>query len=309
MTDSAESAPAGAVGHYGQVRAPGPADYALLVGLGAIWGSAFLAIKVAVADVPPLTLAAVRLAIGGGVLLVYISLIGAAWPRGRRTWSQLAAIAVVSTICPFFLISWAEQWLNSGLAAILMATGPFVAIGLSHFTTDDDRITRWKLVGCALGFAGVVLAIGMTAVRTGSEVGLLPLLAPVVAAACYSVGGALTRRVRGIPPETMSACVLATGAALAVPLALVLDRPWTVPMPSVEALAALLYLALVPTAIAYMIRFRLIVSVGYTFLSFAGYLIPVFGVLWGAAFLAEPVGATTVAALALILTGTWLSRQ
>lgn len=282
-------------------------DIFRLVSIGIIWGSAFIAIKIAVGSLPPSTVAAMRIFFGATALYTFIRLSGHRLPRETGIWKLALLVSVFSSVVPFTLISWGERHLDSGLTAILMATGPLIALVLSHFTTTDDRFTLWKFVGVVMGLCGVLVVIGVDVLSgVGSDV--LAQLAIVSASFCYSVGGVLTRRLTGVPTDVATTLVLICGGALAVPIALVVDRPWTLDA-QWDSLAAVLYLGLFPTALAYIIRFRMIMEVGYTFVSFAGYLVPVFGVILGALILGERFGVEAFIALALILAGVAVSRK
>ena len=143
------------------IRSPTLADIALVVLLGSLWGSAFPAIKVAVTAYQPIHVVMLRVALGFAVLFAWMMIRRIAFPRSARTWALLAVMAVLNTILPFLLISWAEQHIDAGVTALLMGSGPFFALLVSHVTTHDDRMTAPKLIGVGLGFSGVLTVIGM----------------------------------------------------------------------------------------------------------------------------------------------------
>lgn len=280
----------------------------LLLLLGALWGSSFLAIKVAVTGgLGPATVAAGRLLLGAAVLAVFAGAVRARLPREPRVWALVALVGASGTALPFFLIGWGEQSVDSAVAAILMATSPFWALALSHAATGDDRITAGKVAGVALGFAGVLVLVGPAALGGLGE-HLAGQLAVIAAAGCYSLSGVLLRRLDPrLPTEAVALGALACGAALALAVSLAFEQPWQA-APGPPALAAVAFLGVVSTGIAFLVRFRLIVAVGYTFVSFTGYLVPVFGVLWGALLLGESLEPRAFAALGLILLGLAVSR-
>ena len=284
-----------------------PVQYALLIMLAAIWGSSFLLIKVAVAEIPPLTVVSGRLLLGAAALYLFTLATGRYLPTDRRCWTMFAVIAVVGNVVPFALISWGELYIDSGLAAILMATMPLCTVLLAHAFTSDERLSARKSVGILFGYAGVVVLIGPEALdRLGSET--LAQLAVALAACCYGISSVYARRLKGLPASVTAAGVLVCAAILAVPFSLVADRPWRL-APSVEALLALLTLGLLCTAAAYMILFHLLAAVGATFVALNNYLVPLFGVFWGATFLSEEVSLSALAALALILAGIGLIQR
>lgn len=293
-----------ALSRPGSVR---PVHLLMLLAMSAVWGSSFLAIKVAVGGVPPLTVAAGRIAVAAAALLFWVRLSGLSLPRGKRNWRLIAVIGLLNTVLPFFLISWAEQHIPSGVAAILMATGPLTALILSHAMTHDDRFTVPKAMGVVVGFAGVVLLVGMDALA-GIGADVIGQLAVIGASFCYSISGVLTRRVEAEQMETVAAGVLLSGACMGVPAAALIEQPWQASGITPLMVVAVVYLGLMPTALGYALRYRLIGACGYTFVSLAGYLVPGFGVLWGALLLNETVTAQALTALALILAGVGVGR-
>ncbi len=288
------------------IRQPTTIDTARLFALGAIWGSAFLCIEIALTGFAPLTLAAGRIALAAVALAVAVRLAGQHLPFHPRTLGLLTVIGFFNTALPFVLISWGQQHIDSAMAAILMAIGPFVALILSHLFTGDDRLTLPKIAGMLLGFAGVAVLVGIDAIA-GAKATVLGQLSVMGAAACYALSGVLTRRVAHVPPLANAATVLLTATVYMVPLALLVDRPW-LSMPGGPALMALAFLGLFPTGLAYLLRFQIITAVGATFMSQVSYLVPLFAVLWGWLFLAEIPSAGGWAALGLILLGINISR-
>lgn len=290
------------------MRTPTILDMVLLTGLAAIWGSAFLVIKIAVHEIPPATVAASRVLIAAVLIYLYMRSRGLSLPRNGQFWRLISVTGLLSMALPFALISWGEQHIDSGLAAILMATGPLIALVLSHFFSPDDRFTSFKLLGVIVGFAGVMMIIGFDAL-SGLGDNIPAQLATIGAALCYGGSGILVRKVNEKSNTVTTAAVLITATLWILPVSLLLDRPWEVlPQSSADALFSLLYLGIVPTAIAFVLRFHIIREVGYSFASFVGYLVPVFGVIWGWIFLDERLPATTMGALVLILAGVATSR-
>ena len=282
------------------IRQPTAIDTVRLFALGAIWGSAFLCIEIALTGFAPLTLAA------GRIVLAATRLAGVPLPADPRTLGLLTVIGFFNTALPFVLISWGQQHIDSAMAAILMAVGPFVALILSHLFTGDDRLTWPKLAGMLMGFSGVVVLVGVD-VLAGAGAGVLGQLAVIGAAACYALSGVLTRRVAQVAPLASAALVLITGAVYMVPLALAVDRPWQSTPPG-QAWLALGFLGLFPTGLAYLLRFQIITAVGTTFMSQVSYLVPLFAVLWGWLFLSEVPSLSGWVALGLILGGITVSR-
>ncbi|MFQ5467549.1 MAG: DMT family transporter, partial [Kiloniellaceae bacterium] len=284
------------------------AEYIWLVTLAAIWGASFLFIKVAVETLPPLTVVAGRLAIGAVGLLIYLAMLGHRLPRDLATWRDCAVLAVIGTLVPFALITWGEVTLDSGLAAILMAPMPLVSVLLAHVFTADERLSAGKLVGVGLGFAGIVVLVG-PGVLSGLGREAVAQLAVAAAGCGYAASNVYTRtsRLAGAPPGVAAAGVLLCASLIAVPISLYVDRPWTL-APSAISLLSLLFLGVLATSAAYLILFRLIARNGAGFTGQINFLVPVFGVIWGALILAEALPTSAFAALGLILLGIAISQ-
>ena len=286
-----------------------PIDYLLLLLLSAIWGSSFLFIKLAVATIPPMTLVAARLALAALFLMLFLAATGRRLPRDGGIWRGFLVVAVIGNVVPFFLINWGEVTVDSSLAAILLATMPLATVVLAHAFTPDERLTPLRGLGVTVGFGGIVVLVGPDALAgLGREV--VSQFAIVGAACCYAVTTVFVRRSRLIelPPAVNSAGVLVTAAIVALPLALIVDRPWELPAPSTGSLLALVVLALFCTSAAFLILFRLLAATGATFVSLLNYLAPVFGVTWGALLLGEPLHLDALGAFALILLGLVLAH-
>jgi len=288
------------------IRKSTGADLARLVLLGAIWGSSFLCIDIALTGLPPTTIVASRLLLGALVLVTIVWHRRSPLPTDIRIWGLLVVIGFLNTALPFMLISWGQQFISGGRSAILMAAGPFLVLLMSHQWTRDDRLTMPKVAGMLLGFAGVALLVGYDAV-IGSSESLIGQLAVVGAAACYATSAILTRFVASVPPLVNSAIVLATAACYMVPTALWVDDSWGL-QPAASPLLAVLWLGLFPTALAYLLRFQIIQTVGATFMSQVSYLVPPFAILWGWLILSQVPPGRAWIALALILGGLYVSR-
>jgi drug/metabolite transporter (DMT)-like permease len=288
------------------MRAANAGDFTRLLLLGSIWGSSFTAIRAAVEFISPLDLAAFRIAAAAVLLVLLVQWRGYAWPRDLGTWSMLACVGVLNSALPFFLINWGEQHVESGSAAILMAISPLTALLLSHFTTSDDRITPWKLAGLTLGFGGIAVLFG-DAAFSGMGDETLAQTALLTAAICYAIAGVLARRTRHVHPYAATTVAMICSAVVITPTALLLG-----PVPSFDydtvQWSLILYLAIVPTAVAALLLFRIIADAGASFVSQVNFIVPVVGVLLGAALLGEQIGIREIVALGLVLAGIGISR-
>ena len=276
-----------------------------------LWGSAFMMMKVAVAQVPPLTVASGRVLIGTIALLGYSLMRGRQFPADLKTWGLLLIVGMLGSGIPFFLITWAQQVIDSGMAAILMSTGPIFSLLFAHIFTTDDKFTWFKLAGMILGFMGVIVVIGVD-VFNGIGDNLMPQLATILAALCYVATGITIRKIDNMKPDMLVASSLLVATAVMLPLTLAIDQPWGLwqndRIPSIGTLTAIVYLGIVPTAFAFFIRAKIVMSVGYTFFSMAGYLVPVFAIIFGAYFLNEVVNIQSVIALTMVLCGVGITQ-
>jgi drug/metabolite transporter (DMT)-like permease len=277
-------------------------DWLLLIVLSIFWGGSFFFAEIAVREIPPMTLALGRCAIAAAVLLVYVRATGLELPKGGGVWLSLLALAVINTVLPFTLIFWGQTHIESGLAGILNATAPLFSILLAHFATTDDRLTGRRAVGIAIGFIGAVIVIGIDAL---SHLGVQTFaqLAIVAAAFCYAAAGVFGRRFKAYPPAVIAASVLILGSIMLLPLSAFVDRPWTLPAPSRSALAAMIGLAVISTALAFLIYFRVLARAGAVNLQLVAYLIPVSAILLGVGFLGETLAQRHIVGMIVIAIG------
>ena len=279
---------------------PRLADYAMLLFLGISWGSAFMFIGVAVKSVPPTTLTAVRCVIASIALLAVARAMGHAIPRDRRNWLLYLALGLTNSGIPFILISLGQTRIDSSLAAILIATVPLFTLVLAHVFTEDKSTPR-RTVGALIGFGGIILLVGPTALAgIGGDVAAQLMI--VGGALCFAITQILVKRYRGGPPIVGAGCSIACSAIWTIPLALVLDRPWQVE-PTLLATGAAVVLALVSTAATHFVFFLLIGRTGPQFVTMNNYIAPGVGLLLGVALLGEQPHWTAYAALAVIVTG------
>ncbi|MEX2016600.1 MAG: DMT family transporter [Candidatus Hydrogenedentales bacterium] len=277
-------------------------DWLLLIVLSTFWGGSFFFAEIAVREIPPLTLAFARCAIAAAVLLIYARSLGLSLPSGRAVWGTLLVLAVFNTVLPFTLIFWGQTHIPSGLAAILNATAPLFSILIAHFATADDKLTGRRIIGIAIGFVGVVIVIGIDALRDlGIQV--LAQLAIVLAALCYAIAGVYGRRFKSYPPTVIAASILMLGAAMLLPLAAFAELPWELPMPTAAAAASTIGLAVVSTALAFLIYFRVLARAGAVNFQLVAYLIPVSAILLGVGFLGETLEWRHIIGMGVIAIG------
>lgn len=284
-------------------------DWARLLALVAIWGTAFFFIDVSVETLPPATLVATRVAIAAGVLLAAVRLLGLEMPEPGVLWLRFLLLACVGNAIPFFAISWGQQRVPSGLAGILMAVMPLTTLLLAHFFMPGERMTPRRTAGFVIGFAGVVVLTGPDALsRLGGEPSdIVFQLAVLAGAVCYAINTILAGRMPILHPIVSAACVMLMASAVMLPVSIVADQPWQLE-PSAASLSSAVWLGLVPTGAATVLYFRIVSSAGPTFLSLMNYMIPGVALATGIAIAGEPFEWRVLGALALILTGLFASQ-
>ncbi len=280
----------------------------LLLALGAIWGSSYLFIKVAVAEVPVLTLVGGRLLVSAAILWGLLPILGHSIPRKRSLWGAYAVMGFFSGTLPYALISWGEQTISSGLAALLQATMPIFTVIMAHFFAADERMTPKGVLGVMAGFVGVGILI-LPDLREGVQANVFGQLAVVVSSVSYA-GAAIFARghLRGQSPLVSTMGQMTMGAVFTLPIALWVDRASGL-SPSLPAIGSWLALTVLGTVVAYVIYYSLIERTSATFVSTVTYVIPVFGLILGALVLGEQLNGFLLSSLVLILLGVLLVRK
>ncbi|MCP4317162.1 MAG: DMT family transporter [Hyphomicrobiales bacterium] len=281
-------------------------DLLLVVLAALIWGSAFTAIKVAVPETGPYWLAATRVTIGFLVLLPYAIWRGFILPTSSSVWFLLVMMSLLNVVLPFLLISWAELSIDAGVTSLLMGTAPFFALIGSHLFTTDDRLTRTKTLGVLLGFCGVLTIVGFDAFAGLGRSNLMAQIACFLGSMSYVAGGLLVRKI-DIPPGRLACLALGISSLALIGIALLADGLPSLDI-SANATVALLYLGLLPTGFAYLLRYYLIRKIGYSTFAIGLNLIPVFGIVLGVWLLGEALSVRILLALALVVCGLFVTR-
>lgn len=279
-------------------------DWAILVTLAVIWGGAFLFIGVAVRHVEPLTYVWLRLSIAAAAMWAFLQMRGEPLGLPRSAWGSMLLLALLNNALPFTLFGWGQTHIASGLAAILNATTPIWGVIVAHLLTEDERMNLRKLAGVVLGFAGVALMIGPALLSDiGSDA--LAQLACITASLSYALAAVWARRFKrmGLSPMSVTTGQLTAGALMMLPLAILVDQPWTQPLPPLTAWGAIIALALMCTAFGYVLYFRLIESSGATNALLVTLLVPPVAILLGALFLGEALAPHDFLGLAFIALG------
>lgn len=276
-------------------------DLLLLLTLATLWGASYTLIKVGVETISPVTFIAVRTLVAGLILVAALRLRGLKLPTDRQTWTLFTVQACLNSAVPFTLIAWAEQTTDAGLATILSSTTPIFAFLLTALITRHESVSAAKLFGVAAGIVGICLIVGMEALA-GSGENLWAQLAIVAATICYAAAAIFGKNFKGLDPMMPAAGSLIAGAAILIPVSLVVDRPWTL-TPSTDSMLALLALAVFSTALAFVIYFRLVQTLGSVGTTAQAYLRVPIGVGIGVVFLGETLASTAWLGLACVVTG------
>ncbi|MBL4578830.1 MAG: DMT family transporter [SAR324 cluster bacterium] len=288
-------------------RQPTRTDYIVLFALGALWGSSFGAIKIALQGVTPLTVMSVRILLAGAALLLLIRVRKTPFPRGIQNWIKIGWMALFGTLIPFFLVPWGQLQIDSSLAAILMAVNPLFALTLGHFFSDHESFTLRQLLAMLVGFSGILLVFGENAISSING-NIWAQLAVIGAGFCYTISGVIVSRVRGASADSVSASIFICSSVIVFPLWMILEQPWSLHFET-ESLLALTHLGLVSTGMAFLMRYYIILRAGAVFLSYVAFIIPMFGILFGILFLDETISVNTMGAVVLILSGVYLGRK
>ena len=280
----------------------GPLQWVLLIALSLLWGGSFFFAEVALSGFPPLTLVLGRVGLAAIALWLVLLLTGHFPPRSINLWVSFFVMGAINNVLPFSLIFWGQTQIASALAAILNATTPIFTVLLAHVLTQDERLTRGKIAGVLAGLSGVTVMIGPEAL-SGLGSAVLAQIAVLGAAISYGLAGIFGRRFRALPPATTAAGQLTASTVLMLPIVLFHDRPWTLPVPTLEALSALLGLALLSTALAYVVYFRILRTAGATNLLLVTFLIPVSAIFLGVGVLGERIDPLQMAGMTMIALG------
>lgn len=285
-------------------RAMTPGEWGLLLGLSLLWGGSFFFVAVALRELPPFTLVLLRVSLAAAALHIAMRLAGLRLPDSRQALLALAGMAVLNNVIPFSLIVWGQTQVASGLASILNAATPLFTVVIAHVWTTDEKMTGGRMAGVVIGFAGVAAMVGADSLRAigGSLAGQLACLGAALSYAAASVYGRRFRTM-GVPPLATATGQVTVSSLLLLPAALVVDAPWTLPVPSAPTLAAMLGLGLMSTALAYLLFFRLLASAGATNIVLVTFLIPVMAIALGVAVLGERLEPRHLLGMAMIGVG------
>lgn len=279
----------------------GSVEWAMLVALSVLWGGSFFFVGVAVRDLPTLTIVVLRVGLAALVLWGVVAALKRPLPRNPDAWLAFLGMGILNNVIPFGLIVWGQQTIASGLASILNATTPLFTVAVAGLLLADERINGRKVLGIVVGFAGVVVMIGPGAI-SGLGADLLAQLACLGGAVAYAFAGVFGRRFKrlGVDPIVVAAGQVTASTLVLAPLALVIDRPWALAMPAATTWAAIVGLAVLSTALAYILYFQILQRAGATNLLLVTFLIPVSAIALGSLVLGERLNDPEIVGMALI---------
>ena len=289
-------------------------NYFLLVILSAIWGSAFFAIKIGLESFSPITVASLRLSIASLFLLFFFYIQKKKIFFTARIIYLLIIIGIIGNFIPFFLISWAEQYIPSSTAGMLMAIGPIITLVMSHFLTKSDKFTIIKFISISIGFIGVLFIFSTNSFGNLVEYNFIDLIAKflvIIAAFGYMLSNIIAyEKLNQLDSFSITTFATTFGAIFSIPFFLI-DISFNNYnyIFNYNSILAVIYLGIFPTAIAFQFRYYITKTSGPVFLSYVAYLIPAFALIWGYILLSEKIGLNSLIGILLILIGVYFGQN
>jgi len=288
------------------MREPKLLDYVLLTILALIWSSAFFNIKIATYSYGPVTIAFLRIVFGAIPVIALCLFKKIKIEAFSKDWYWFALIGMVNLVIPFFLIAYGVQKVQSNLAAILMASTPLSATVLAHFFTSNEKINFTKIFGVLLGFSGIVFLFSDNILI--NENNFSAALIIFFASTFYVIGGLLTLKISNKKNENVTASILIWATIFLIPITAYTEQPWNL-NPSLESTISVIYLGIVATGFAWLLRFKILINNGLVFQAQVAYLIPIFGIILGYIFLNELITPKVVVAVVAIIVGIYFVKK
>ena len=279
-------------------------EWLMLITLSILWGGSFFFVGVLVDDLPMFTIVALRVGLAALALHLILLIQGDPIQGGWSVWRAFFAMGFLNNLVPFSLIVWGQSHIASGLAAILNAMTPIFTVVVAHYLLADERLNVRKLIGVVAGFAGVAVMIGPELLE-GLGTNVWAQLAILGAAISYAFAGTYGRRFRtlGVKPLHTATGQVTASTAMLIPLAAFVDQPWSLAMPGMDAWSAMVGLAVISTALAYILYFRILATAGATNVLLVTLLVPVSAILLGVLFLGESLEMDALIGMGLIALG------
>ena len=288
------------------MRQPKIIDYVLLTFLALIWSSAFFNIKIATYSYGPITISLGRVFFGAIPVLLLCLYKKIKIEAFSKDWHWFAMIGFINLVAPFFLISYGVKSVQSNLAAILMSTTPLSSTVLGHFFTKNEKFNFIKTFGILIGFSGIIYLFSDNLLINDNN--FISALLILLGSTCYVIGGVLTLKISKKKNENVTGSILIWAIIMLIPLAGFIEKPWNL-NPSVESTISIIYLGIVSTGLAWLLRFRILKNNGLIFQSQVSYLIPIFGMILGYIFLKEMITAKIIVSLTAVLVGLYFVKK
>ncbi|MDC0415702.1 DMT family transporter [Candidatus Pelagibacter sp.] len=288
------------------MRQPKLTDYILLTVLALIWASAFFNIKIATYSFGPITIAFLRVFFGAlpVLLLCYFKKIKV--EAFSKDWHWFAMIGFINLVAPFFLIAYGVKSVQSNLAAILMSSTVLSSTVLGHFYTKNERFDLTRTIGVLIGFSGIIYLFSDNLLIT--ENNFISALLILLGATCYVIGGLLTLKISKKKNENVTGSILIWATIILIPLVSLIEQPWN-STPRLDSTISVIYLGLVSTGVAWLLRFKILTTNGLIFQSQVSYLIPIFGVILGYIFLDEIITLKVLVSLFAVIVGIYFVKK
>jgi len=288
------------------MRQPKIFDYLLLVILALIWASAFFNIKIATYSFGPITIAFLRVFFGAIPVLLLCYYKDIKIEAFSKDWYWFAMIGFINLVAPFFLIAYGVKSVQSNLAAILMSTTPLSSTVLAHFYTKNEKFNFIKTFGILIGFSGILYLFSDNLLI--DENNFISALLILLGSTCYVIGGVLTLKISKKKNENVTGSILVWAVIILIPLVSIIEQPWQI-TPRLDSTISVIYLGLVSTGIAWLLRFRILVKNGLIFQSQVSYLIPIFGTILSYIFLNELITTKVLISLIAVCIGIYFVRK
>jgi len=288
------------------MRQPKLLDYILLTILALIWASAFFNIKIATYSFGPVTIAFLRVFFGAIPVLLLCYFKNIKIEAFSKDWHWFAMIGFINLVAPFFLIAYGVKSVQSNLAAILMSTTPLSSTVLAHFYTKNEKFNFVKTIGIMIGFSGIVFLFSDNLLI--DENNFISALLILLGSTCYVIGGVLTLKISKKKNENVTGSILIWATIILIPLVSFIEQPWEI-NPRLDSTISVIYLGLVSTGIAWLLRFRILVTNGLIFQSQVSYLIPIFGTILSYIFLKELITFKVLISLIAVCVGIYFVRK
>ena len=288
------------------MKQPKLLDYLLLVVLALIWASAFFNIKIATYSFGPVTIAFLRVFFGAIPVLLLCYYKDIKIEAFSKDWHWFAMIGFINLVAPFFLIAYGVKSVQSNLAAILMSTTPLSSTILGHFYTKNEKFNFIKTVGILIGFSGIIFLFSDNLLIDENNFSSALLI--LLGSTCYVIGGVLTLKISKKKNENVTGSILIWATIILIPLMSFIEQPWNL-NPRLDSTISVIYLGLVSTGVAWLLRFRILVNNGLIFQSQVSYLIPIFGTILSYIFLKEIITAKILVSLCAVVIGIYFVKK